>query len=122
MALTVTVAERSQGSYLVSLEGDLDCDTFTECAERISPFLSESAKVLMFDMAKLDYISSLGLQVINNTRRIIESCNGHMVFINVQPLVREIFEIVCPKALDFTFRSLEEADRYLDSVAGNQKA
>jgi len=126
MALKVTIAERTQSSYLVALEGKLDCDTYSECSETISPLLTESANVLILDMAKLDYLSSLGLRVLNNTRKTIESSKGHMLFINVQPMVRGVFQIVCPSVLDVTFRSLEEAEMYLYFIqkheAGSQKA
>ncbi len=79
------------GTAVFALEGSLD--TFT------APVLEEELKTVMdgltdltFDLAGLDYISSMGLRVILSTQKIMNK-QGKMKVTNVCETVMEIFEI-----------------------------
>jgi anti-sigma B factor antagonist len=114
MSLEIIITERHAGTYLVTMEGRLDTNTYFDFDGKMAPLLTGSARVLILDMAKLDYISSMGLRSINNARKAMKSHEGHMAFTNLQPLVQKIFEIVSPLPEEAVFAGVEEADRYFD--------
>jgi anti-anti-sigma factor len=110
------IIKRQEGSYLVTVEGRLDSGTYLEFEEKIGPVLSSSPKLLIFDLEKLDYISSLGIRSIVNARKAVESRDGHAVLIKLQPQIRKVFEILSALSPEAVFSSVEEADRYFDMV------
>jgi anti-sigma B factor antagonist len=116
MSLTVTIKERHERSYLVTLEGRLDTSTYVDFEEAIRPVLTSSPKLLIFDLDKLDYISSMGIRSIVSTRKAIKSRDGHAVLINLQPQIQELFEIVGALPKESVFASMKEADEYFEFI------
>jgi len=116
MSLQDSIIERHERSYLITLEGRLDSNTYLEFEEKIGPVLSSSPRLLIFDLEKLDYISSLGIRSIVNARKAVESQDGHVVLIKLQPQIRKVFEIVSALPLEAVFSNVEEADSYFDMV------
>ncbi len=116
MSLEIVVTERNAGTYLITMEGRLDTNTYSGFDEEIAPLLTGSAKVLILDMAKLEYISSMGLRSINLARKAMKAHEGYLVFVNLQPLIEKIFDIVSPLPREAVFASVDEADRYLDRL------
>jgi anti-sigma B factor antagonist len=116
MSMQNGIIKRYEGSYLITLEGRLDSNTYLEFEERIGPVLSSSPRLLIFDLEKLDYISSLGIKSIVNARKAVEAQAGHVVLIKLQPQIRKVFEIVSALPREAVFFSVEEADRYFDMV------
>jgi anti-sigma B factor antagonist len=116
MSLVVTVTERHEGSYLITLEGRLDSNTYFEFEDKIHPVLTSSPRLLIFDLEKLDYISSMGIKSIVTARKAIEARDGHLVLINLQPQIRKVFEIVAALPREAVFASVEDADQYFDMV------
>jgi anti-anti-sigma factor len=112
MHLQIDVKPREEGQYLVSLSGRLDSDTVHPCAQRLDELLKESVRMLVFDMAALQFISSMGIRLILNARKKIETYGGSLVMTNLQPQIEKVFDIaqVLPKAN--IFASVEEADAY----------
>ncbi|MBR4529130.1 MAG: STAS domain-containing protein [Lachnospiraceae bacterium] len=80
-----------EGKLTVTLEGRLDTTTARELEESIKPELAEAHSVI-FDAAKLQYISSAGLRVLLATQKTVNG-RGEMVIRNVTNEVREIFEV-----------------------------
>jgi anti-anti-sigma factor len=68
----------------------------------------------MFDMTKLNYISSMGLQVLFKARKAIEAHKGSVIMANLQPQITKVFEIVKALPPETIFQSIEEADDYFD--------
>lgn len=102
-----------QGVVTVELDGSLDTATAPELERQLVPIPTQETKDLVFDLAKLKFVSSAGLRVFANTRKQIKERGGQTSFVNMQPQIREVFEIV--KALPgiAIFESVEELDAYL---------
>ena len=62
--LEITVENQPDGRVRVSLNGRLDSQTYAQCEQRLQPLLTAATRVLVFDLARLDYISSMGLRVL----------------------------------------------------------
>jgi anti-sigma B factor antagonist len=93
--------------------------TYADCEARITSILMPSTKSIMFDMSKLDYISSMGLRIILKTRQFIEGHGGIVSVVNMQPQIKKVMEIVNLLRGMTLFASIEEADDYFDAMQKN---
>ncbi len=78
--------------------------------------LASSPRLVVLDLEKLDYISSMRIRSIVNARKAIKAKDGHLVFINPQPQIRKVFEIVSAMPLEAIFSSIQEVDEFFDMV------
>lgn len=114
MSLRIDVEKRKEGYFIVSLDGKLDTITSVAFEEKIDPILNSSTEVLVLDMEKLNYISSMGLRSIFKARKALKPHEGKLVATNLQPQVAKVFEIVIALPKACIFESIEEADEYFD--------
>ncbi len=101
------------GAVNVKLTGSLDTATAPDLERQLAPVLAGPVKDLIFDLAQLKFISSAGLRVFSNARKQLKERGGQASFINMQPQIQEVFEII--KALPGVaiFKDVAELDRYL---------
>ena len=116
MSLKVTSREKSPGVFVVSPEGSLDTNTYTILEEKVDLLLDTSPCVIIFDLEKLDYISSMGVRVIAKAKKSLKKNEGKVVLLKLQPQIRKVFEIVKALPSDQIFGSVEELDQYLDAM------
>ena len=112
--LEITVENQPQGRVRVALTGRLDTQTYAQCEQRLQPLLTATTRVLILDMAGLDYISSMGLRVLMKTTRAMGALGGKCIITRLQPPIRKVIEIANALPKEAVFASVEEADRYLD--------
>jgi anti-anti-sigma factor len=107
------VVPKDSGAVIVKLTGSLDTATAPELEKQLGPVLGEPVKDIVFDLAQLKFISSAGLRVFATTRKTLKERGGQASFVNMQPQIQEVFEIV--KALPgvAVFKDMAEMDRYL---------
>lgn len=122
MALTVEVVEKPKGVMTVSLGGALDSSTYQELSKKLEGVLMPDTKVLVFNMEKLEYISSMGISVILKARKYIEEHGESFIMVNLQPQIETVFDIVNALPSTQIFRNLEEADAYLNAMQRKAKA
>ena len=88
----MTINETKNGNELViAPEGRLDTTTAPELEEKVKGSIA-GVTDLVFDLSKLEYISSAGLRVLLSTQKIMEK-QGKMKFINVSDIIMEIFDV-----------------------------
>jgi len=114
-----SIQAQQPGSVTVKLTGSLDTSTAPELERQLAPVWNETFKDLVFDLGGLKFISSAGLRVFSSARKQLKERGGQASFVNMQPQIKEVFEII--KALPgvAVFESIEELDRYL---AARQRA
>ena len=100
----------------VALEGRLDTDTVADFDKEMEYLMGSAVRVLVFDMAKLDYISSAGLRSLFRAQKDLKSRGGKALMVHLQPQVKKVFEIVKTVDLETVFRNLAELDDYLDAM------
>ncbi|MBO6107823.1 MAG: STAS domain-containing protein [Eubacterium sp.] len=83
--------EKNDAELLISLEGRLDTNTSPSLEEVVDSSLDGIEK-LIFDMEKLEYISSAGLRVLLSALQTMED-QGEMVLRNVGQEIMDVFEI-----------------------------
>ncbi|SER80845.1 STAS domain-containing protein [Butyrivibrio fibrisolvens] len=82
---------RNGDELTVAVEGRLDTTTAPELDDMLKAELGD-VKKLLFDFAKLDYISSAGLRVLLLSQKTMNK-QGSMVIKNVNEEINEIFEV-----------------------------
>ena len=88
----LNIYKNNAGSELtISLEGRLDTITSPMLEGELQDSL-EGVEVLIFDLEKLQYISSAGLRVLLTAQKIMNK-KGSMLVRNASDEVREIFDV-----------------------------
>ena len=107
------IGPQNTGAVTVKLTGSLDTATAPELERQLAPVLAGPVKDLIFDLAQLKFISSAGLRVFSTVRKQLKERGGQASFVNMQPRIQEVFEII--KALPGVaiFKDMAEMDRYL---------
>ena len=82
---------QNASAVTLALEGRLDSTTAPELETELKAFL-DGASEIVFDMEKLDYISSAGLRVLLSAQKVMAK-KGGMKVIHANETVMEIFEI-----------------------------
>jgi anti-sigma B factor antagonist len=103
------------GAVTVQLNGSLDTSTAPELERQLAPLLAPQGalKDLVFDLAKLKFISSAGLRVFAAARKQLKERGGQTAFVNMQPQIQEVFEIMKSLPGVAVFQNIAELDRYL---------
>jgi anti-sigma B factor antagonist len=101
------------GVITVQLTGSLDTVTAPELERQLAPALGGPVKEVVFDLANLKFISSAGLRVFSTTRKTLKERGGQASFVNMQPQIQEVFEIMKSLPGVAVFRNVAELDRYL---------
>jgi anti-sigma B factor antagonist len=114
-----SIAGPTAGAITAKLAGSLDTATAPELERQLAPVLAGPVTDLIFDLAGLKFISSAGLRVFATARKSLKARNGHLSFVNVQPQIQEVFNIIDALPGVSIFESVEEMDRYL---AARQRA
>ena len=119
--LNIKINEKSTGVFLIELAGPLDTYTHTEFDHRIEPILLPSARAIVLDMGKVDYVSSMGIGSIFKVRKFAKENNINVAMVNIQPQVKRVFDTVQAMPQEAIFKDLKEIDAYLDQIQKNNK-
>jgi len=108
-----TTGDKNPGAVTVKLTGSLDTATAPELERQLAPVLADPIKDVVFDLAKLKFISSAGLRVFSATRKTLKERGVQTSFIHMQPQIQEVFEIMKSLPGVAVFKDVAELDRYL---------
>ncbi len=122
MELQVDINYRSNELCEILLTGSLDTDTASQLEEKLETVFDSASKELMFNMKKLDYVSSAGIRVIAMACRKMKEKGGEILTISMQPQIQKVFEIVKALPNFKMFKSWEEMDEYLDAMQELEKS
>ena len=88
----MTIEKTKNGSALtIALSGRLDTMTAPNLEAELGDAL-EDVEELMFDLEKLEYISSAGLRVLLSAQKTMNR-QGSMKVLHPNEIIREIFEV-----------------------------
>lgn len=101
----------------LALEGRLDTHTAPELDVALDRMLmSTGIRRLIFDLGKLEYLSSAGIRCFIRARKILEGTGGRIAIVNPQPAVQKVLDIVKAIPPGGIFKSVAELDAYLDDI------
>jgi anti-anti-sigma factor len=109
------LAGSNAGAVTIKLSGSLDTATAPELEKQLAPVLAPPGgiKDVVFDLAPLKFISSAGLRVFSMTRKTLKERGGQASFVNLQPQIQEVFEIMKSLPGVAVFKDTAELDHYL---------
>ena len=85
------VEERDGTTLTIALEGRLDTMTSPQLEGKLRVSI-DGITQLIFDLEKLEYVSSAGLRVLLSAQKVMNR-QGDMVVRNVSPEIMEIFDV-----------------------------
>jgi anti-anti-sigma factor len=85
--------EKKNEFCVLNIEGRIDTTNFSQFENEINTLLSAGEKNFVFDCSGLNYISSSGLRVFLIAQKKTLSLNGKLHLCNLQPSIKEIFDI-----------------------------
>ncbi|MBQ9726748.1 MAG: STAS domain-containing protein [Kiritimatiellae bacterium] len=89
----MNIEKKLEGDTLtIALDGRLDTTTSPDLEEVLGASL-DAAAALVFDFAKLDYLSSAGLRVLLSAQKRMNAKHGSMKLVHVNDAVKEVFDI-----------------------------
>ena len=101
----------------LSLEGRLDTHTAPNLDKILDGVLARKGiQRMLFDLGKLEYLSSAGIRCFVRARKALEPAGGKVAIVNPQPAVQKVLEIVKAIPEGGIFRSIAELDAYLDEM------
>jgi anti-anti-sigma factor len=103
----------------IRLAGSLDTSTAPELERQMATVLAAPVKNIIFDLAGLKFISSAGLRVFATTSKTLQPRKGQESFVNLQPQVEAVFEVIKSLPSIAMFRDEAELDRYLALLQKN---
>ena len=121
MSLKVNEKRKPGDVYVFTISGSIDSDTYRLLDDRVMPILNAGAKVVIFDMEGVEYISSMGLNTIFKVQRSLDKTSGTFAMTNLQPQIKKVLEIVKALPSMKVFESIEEADEYLYKIQSEEK-
>lgn len=110
--MTITQTDKD-GIMELSISGRLDAVSAVEADKSFSALLDAGHKKLLFNLTKLEYISSAGLRVLLVVAKRIQQDGGKVVLCALSDNVKEVFEISGFSSIFSIFTTVEEAVKYL---------
>ena len=115
---TLTINSRQTTSpagteVTMSLDGNLDNSTVGNFETKLMPVLANKPAQLIFDLAGLKYVTSVGIRLFFMAVKQQKQHGGHVSFINLQPQIKEVFAIMGNIPDMRIFRDQAELDAYL---------
>lgn len=78
--------------YTFVLEGRMDTLTSPDLEDQVEEVIGQ-AKTLIFDMGKVEYISSAGLRVLMGAAQELEENDGEVIIRHITKPVQEVFDV-----------------------------
>ena len=102
-------SELDNGIRLLKLNGTLDMNgTFSIAVQFVRYCAGENVRVLV-DLAKVNFMSSIGIPLLVNTAKSIVSRGGKVAFLNPQDKVLSVLEMVGVPAMIPIHTDMESA-------------
>ena len=113
---SVNVNERRKGFFVLQPIGSINTITSLILQNEVEQIYESKPEIIMFDMKQISYINSKGLHVILKVHQVMKSRGGRVVLINLQPHIKEVFDIIDALPALRIFASRHELDNYLDTM------
>lgn len=108
--------KKRPGVYTIHPVGSLDMNAYPIMERKTEQILKSAPEVIIFDMVHVNYVNSQGLRVILKVQRAMKPRGGRVVLINLQPHIKEVFDIINALPAQRIFVNREELDNYLDAM------
>jgi anti-anti-sigma factor len=97
----------------LALDGNLDNSTVANLQAQLTTALAAKPAQLIFDLANLKYVTSSGIRLFFTAAKQQKLHAGRVSFVNLQPQIKEVFDIMGSLPDMSIFRDQAELDAYL---------
>ena len=101
------------GLITLQLAGSLNTATAPELERQLAVVLAETVKDIVFDLARLKFVTSAGLRVFATTRKTLKERGGRAAFVNLQPQIEAVFDVIKSLPGVSIYQDMAALDRYL---------
>ena len=115
--LTINIHRKSnatgQAEVTLALDGHLDNSNVVRLEAQLTPTLAARPAQLIFDLAALKFITSAGIRLFFMAMKQQKQHDGQTSFVNLQPQIKEVFDIMGSLPNVKIFANNAELDAYL---------
>ena len=115
MGFRLNIRENRPGVFEVTIQGPLDAQTQLILETKIMEAIVPRTQAIILNMAGVNYISSLGLKAVFQIMHTMNERKGKVLLTNVQPQIQKVLDVI-KMMPDAIFKSVEEADEYLNAI------
>ena len=108
--------KKRPGVFTIQPVGSMDANAYPIIERKTEQILKSAPEVIIFDMQHVYYINSQGLRVILKVQRVMKQRGGRVVLSNLQPHIKEVFDIIDALPAQRIFANRHELDNYLDTM------
>ena len=114
-SLRVYSSEDRAGQFIIHPVGSINTNTSPILQKEMQRILESSPEIVLIDMNQVNYINFRGLRVILKTIMEMNQRNGKVCLANLQPQVKEMFEIMHGILPQWLFEGRKQLEHYLDT-------
>jgi len=117
--LSVTASEERAGLFVIHPTGSINTNTYPILKKEMEWIFESKPEIILFDMKQVNYVNLRGLRVILKTIIKMNLRNGKVYLTNLQPEIKEMFEVMNDALPEWFFGSREQLDNYHDAIHNN---
>ena len=102
-------SSKKDQALIIKIKGRMDAITSPELEQECTKWIEAGEKLLIIDLAELEYISSAGLRSILSTAKALKAIQGEIRFCNLTGMVQEVFSISGFSSMFPIFDTLDSA-------------
>ncbi|OGV70789.1 MAG: hypothetical protein A3K19_19120 [Lentisphaerae bacterium RIFOXYB12_FULL_65_16] len=121
MPLRIISRERQLMFFDVALNGRIDVETSPQLDKFIDSLFKSPVRGLTFNMHDVEYVSSAGIRSVLLAMKKTKAAGGAFVMADLQAPVKKVFEIARVMPSENLFASVEEADKYFDTIQKRER-
>lgn len=106
--MKIQVTERLPGTYVISLEGDLDMSTSPQVRKALIPIFNKGASHIVIDLSGVPYIDSSGIATFVEALQLSRKGTVRFTLAGAGPTVESIFDLAYLKDV---FEMVPDVDR-----------
>jgi anti-anti-sigma factor len=118
--LKIRISKKENYSFVVDLAGSLDFETHEQLDKELKKIIGGQTKAVVFDMGKVDYISSAGIGLVLKTKKALEDMGATFAMISLQPQIKKVFDVMKLLPIIDIFNDMPEAEKYIDQIINEE--
>lgn len=117
--LSVTAGEERAGLFVIHPVGSINTNTYPILKKEMEWIFESRPEIILFDMKQVNYVNFRGLRVILKTIMEMNQRSGKVYLTNLQPEIKEMFEVMNDALPEWFFGSRKQLEIYLDAIHNN---
>ena len=108
-------SEEKAGLFIIHPVGPINTNTSPILQKEMQRIIESRPEIVLLDMNQVNYINFRGLRVILKTIMEMNQRNGKVCLTNLQPQVKEMFEIMHGILPIWVFEGRKQLEHYIDT-------